>query len=260
MVGTKGELLNPPRSLPRFLAMWLATYLIPFLVTWAAAIAALFGSLAIFPPSGRYASAMVSLCLLPIGLAVGQWMLMRSYVAKPRPWSAATLVGALLAQLSAMLVPEVTQETLASLPQLSRIYDILRPIFGSEVAIDTLVMLPIALCYGAAWSIPQGLALPGLRSAKIVWMIALMLTGFAVVVMAKALSYELREAFALRRAPNLFLLAASSLLPTTLGWLMLSLVSGSIMYWSLRRGSAVGVAQVLTRCRLTPRPRSPPDR
>ena len=247
MVGTKGEILNPPRSPPRFLAMWLATYLIPFLVTWAAAIAALFGTVALYPPSGRYASAMVSLCLLPVWLAAGQWMLMRSYIARPRPWSAATLVGALLAQLSTMAVPEINQAALASLPQISRVFDILRPIFGTEIAFDTVVMLPIALCYGAAWSIPQGLAMPGLRSAKIVWMIALMLTGFAVVIMAKALSYELREAFDLRRAPDTTLLVASSLLPTALGWFVLSLVSGSIMYWALRRGSAAGLAHVFTR-------------
>ncbi len=251
MVGAKVEILDPPPSLPRFLALWLATYLVPIVVISAAQIAVLFGDLALYPVLGRYAWAMIWLYLFPIGLAVGlavgQWMLMRSYVAKPRLWSVATLAGALLAQLSTTLVPAIEPRTLGSLLQLSQFFEILRSIFGTVVATNALFTLPIASCYGAAWSIPQGLALPGPRSAKVVWIIALMLTGFVVIVMAETLTHELREAFDLRQVSNYILFTASSFLPTTLGWLMLSLVSGSIMYWSLHQGSAVEVAQVLTR-------------
>jgi hypothetical protein len=255
MVDAKVEILNPPRSLPRFLALWLATYLIPFLVISAARFAVI---LALYPSSGRYAWAMILVYLFPIGLAVGlavgQWMLMRSYVAKPRLWSVATLAGALLAQLSTTLVPAIEPRTLGLLPQLSQFLEILRSIFGTVVATSALFALPIASCYGAAWSIPQGLALPGPRSAKVVWIIALMLTGFVVIVMAETLTYELREALSVgreptgvRRPPNLIAYGASGPILLALGWLILSLVSGSIMYWVLRRYAAATTSQVLTR-------------
>jgi hypothetical protein len=38
----------------------------------------------------------------------------------------------------------------------------------------------MALCYGVAWSIPQGFALPGPRFAKLVWVAALLPTGFVI--------------------------------------------------------------------------------
>jgi hypothetical protein len=37
---------------------------------------------------------------------------------------------------------------------------------------------------------------------------------------------------------------AAYALPALLGWLIVSLVSGSLMYWNLRRSSAVGINQV----------------
>jgi hypothetical protein len=77
----------------------------------------------------------------------------------------------------------------------------------------------------------------------------MMPTAFAVVVMAKTLSRELLEAQVLDFSPPRFwiLAVARFLLPTILGWLILSLVSGSMMHWNLRRGSAAGVTRVYER-------------
>jgi hypothetical protein len=145
------------------------------------------------------------------------------------------------------MVPAAQTSSFGLLPQLFGLYEALRSILGSDVATYALIMIPIALCYGAARSIPQGIALPGSRSAKVVWMIVLMLTGFVVVVMAETFSYELREAFGLRRHANLTALLASSLVPLSFGWLILALVSGSIMYWNLWRNAEAATTQVLAR-------------
>ena len=179
MVQASVDILNRPGSLLRFLALWVASYLAPVLLTLAAVVGVLVAG------AVPNEAMIVSLCLLPAGLAFGQWVLMRRYLRKRALWSAATLAGAALGQLANLFVPEATGETLASFPQLNWVFTIVGPIFGWEIAADTMTILPVALCFGAAWSIPQGLALPGSRAAKMIWMCVMMLTAFAVVVMAK---------------------------------------------------------------------------
>jgi hypothetical protein len=249
MVEASVDIPNRPRSLPRFLALWVASYLAPVLLTLAAVVGVLVAGAARNDDPGRYAAMIVSLCLLPAGFAFGQWVLMRRYLRKRALWSAATLAGAVLGQLANLFVPEATGETLGSFPQLNWVFTIVGRILGWEIAADTMTTLPVALCFGAAWSIPQGLALPGPRAAKMMWMSVMMLTAFAVVVMIKTLSRELLEAQVLNFSPARFWIfsVARFLLPTILGWLILSLVSGSMMYWNLRRGSAAGITRVYER-------------
>jgi hypothetical protein len=43
---------------------------------------------------------------------------------------------------------------------------------------------------------------------------------------------------------DLFPLIAAHAVPALLGWLIVSFVSGSLMYWNLRRNSAAGFNQV----------------
>lgn len=172
---------------------------------------------------------------------------MRWYVPNALPWASATFAAALIAQFSSLFVPDVTADTGRQFPQLIWVVEILRPIVGWAIAFDVLTALPNALCVGIAWSVPQALAFPGPRSARAVWVIALMLTGFVVVVMVKSLSRGLLRAFFLHRVGLWMPSITSYALPVFLAWLILSLVSGTIMYWNLRRGSPAGISQVYVR-------------
>jgi hypothetical protein len=182
MVQASVEILNRPGSLPRFLALWwrpiLLLYCWPWRPSWASWLLARRAM-----TIGQYAAMIVSLCLLPAGLAFGQWVLMRRYLRKrcgrPRP------SGAVLGN-SPICCAEATGETLGSFPQLNWVFTIVGPILGGDRGRHD----DHAACgpgFGAAWSIPQGLALPGAR-AKMFWMSVMMLTAFTVVVMTKTLS------------------------------------------------------------------------
>ena len=247
MVGTNPPLPNRPRSLLRFLAAWTASYVVALLLTATAIALLLLAHIVRDPDSAATLGAFVWLSLFPAGLAFGQWLIMRRYVRNALPWASATLAAALLAQLSSMFVPEVTGDT--DWPDLIRVFEVLSPIVGMGIASDVLTVLPRALCFGAAWAIPPALVLPGSRSARILWVIALMSTGFFLVVMVKTLSRELLRAlfYSYDRTGFWIPSMTSDVLPVFLAWLILSLVSGTIMYWSLRRRPAVEIGQVYER-------------
>src|SRR5882672_18127 len=194
IVGANLSLPNRPRSLLPFLGLWVASYLAPLFLTSVAAFLVVLRAYASTPDGGQSRASIVWLCLFPIGLAFSQWLLMRRYVANPLPWTVATFGAALLGQLANRFVPEFTGDTVGNVPQLIRVFRVLEHAFGFEIAAATLTEFPPALCYGVAWALPQGLALPGLRFAKIVWIATLMPTGFVLMVMAKALSNELLDA------------------------------------------------------------------
>jgi ABC-type xylose transport system permease subunit len=101
----------------------------------------------------------------------------------------------------------------------------------------------VALCYGVAWSILQGLALPGPRFAKIAWIAALLPTGFIMVVMAKTLTSLLQQASALSPDDSWVTSLQAHYLPGIAGWVTLSLAGGAVMYWNLRRRPEAGSSQ-----------------
>jgi hypothetical protein len=249
MVDADPVLPSRPQSLRGFLAAWLATYLAPLLLTWAAVFVAVVSRLVGTPDTARHVSSILWLSMFPVGLAFSQWLLMRRCVPDARPWGIATFVAALLAQLSHLFVPVVTVDTVRAFPQLMWVTDLIISIFGLSIGFDVLAVLLIALCVGAAWSIPQALVLPGSRLARGVWSVALLLTGFLTVVMVTALSGELLRAVVFRPSAywNWIPMAASHLLPTILGWLVLALIGGLIMHWTLRRSSSAGNSQVYAR-------------
>jgi hypothetical protein len=223
IVGAHVPLPNRPRSLPRFLSLWLASYLAP----WGAAILARLTGIAHGPASVEYAETLVWFGVIPIGLAFGQWILMRRYIRNALRWAGATFVGALLAQSSRIIVGST---------------------LGWEIPPDLPTMLVWALCYGAAWSVPQGLVLPGPRSAKMVWFIALMLTGILSVLLRTNLSHVLAQGlFFAYEETGYWIGPAAGYVPPISRWLILSLVSGSTMYWSLRRDSVAGISRVYAR-------------
>lgn len=225
-----------PQSLPRFVALWMASYLAPMLATSVVGLLVLVTAYSTIPAAGKWPVAIVQLALLPTGLAFGQWLLMCRYVRRAIFWTAATTAAALLAQLSNLFVPELTGNNIGRMSQLLFwVFEILAPVIGFEIAATTLTEFPRAVCSGIAWSIPQGLALPGPRFAKIVWIAALLPTGFIMVVMTKALTNLLLQAYVL--SPSYFWFRSLQVyyLPVIAGWATLSLVGGAVMYWNLRR-------------------------
>jgi hypothetical protein len=252
IVGANVALPNRPRSLLRFLAPWLASYLVPCLVAWTVVTVVALA----FPPNSDnptlfpHVAIAVSIFLWPAGLALTQWMLMRRYLPKAHVWALAAFAGALLERVSAMFVYQAIVRTITSLPYIILILQRLQPLVGGASALDLLAFFSMALCQGAAWSVPSAFLLPGTRSTRVVWAITLTLTIFAVSMMDRSLAQELETQF-LGSYPKLeyligdrLRLAAAYALPALLGWLILSLVSGSLMYWNLRRGSAAGINQV----------------
>jgi hypothetical protein len=166
-------------------------------------------------------------------------MLMRRHLSKAHFWALATFAGALLERVSWMFMRH------GSMPPLSWIF---QPLGG--IAADVPSVFAVSLCLGAAWSVPSAFVLPGTRSARVAWVIALTLTILVVAVMEASLAQELKTQF-LGSHPELnypigdrFRLIAAHALPALLGWLIVSLVSGSLMYWNLRRDSAAGINQV----------------
>jgi hypothetical protein len=234
-----------PQSLLRFLAVWAASYVAAFLLTAVALALLLLAHIVRDADSAATAGAIMWLSVFPASLALGQWLIMRRHVRNALPWAAATLTAGLLSQLGNQLVPEVARAD--DFPGLIVIVDVLRPIVGLAIAFDVLQVLPNALCFGAAWSLPQALAFPGSWSARFVWVSALMLTSLVVVVMAKSLSRELLMAFIRYQVGFWMPTLVSHVLPAILGWVILSLVGGSIMYWSLRRGSPMAISQLYAR-------------
>lgn len=238
---------NRPRSLLPFLGLWMASYLAPLFLTSVAAFLVVLAAYASTPDGGRSRATVVWFCLLPIGLAFSQWLLMRRYVENPLPWTVATFGAALLGQLANRFVPELTGDTISNMPSLIRVFGILDRMFGFQIAAATLTEFPPALCYGVAWSLPQGLALPRPRFAKIVWIATLMPTGFFLMIVGKALSNELLGASVDFSYRFWSLTAGAYVLPVLASWGTLSLVSGSLMYWNLRRRPAIGDGQVYAR-------------
>jgi hypothetical protein len=247
IVGANTSLPNRPRSLLPFLGLWVASYLAPLFLTSVAAFLVVLTAYGSTPDGGQSRAAVVWLCLFPSGLAFSQWLLARRYMENPLPWTVATFGAALLGQLANRFVPELTGDTIGNMPQLIWVFGILDRAFGFQIAAATLTEFPPALCYGVAWSLPQGLALPRPRSAKIVWIATLMPTGFVLMVMAKALSNELLDASFDYGYRFWFSTALAYVLPGLTSWATLSLVSGSLMYWNLRRSSDAGDVQVYAR-------------
>jgi hypothetical protein len=247
LVGANLSLPNRPRSPLPFLGLWLASCLAPHFLTTVAALLVVLAAYASTPDGGQSWASIVWLCLFPIGLAFSQWLLMRRYVANPLPWTVATFGAALLGQLANRFVPEFTGDTIGNVPQLIWVFGILDRAFGFAIAAATLTGFPPALCYGLAWSLPQGLALPGARFAKIVWIATLMPTGFVLMVIAKAMSNELLDASVEYVFHYWFSTVGAYVLPVLASWATLSLVSGSLMYWNLRRRLDAGDGQVYAR-------------
>jgi hypothetical protein len=247
MVGTNPPLPNRPRSLLRFLAAWMASYVVALLLTATAIAFLLLAHIARATDSATILRAFAWLSLFPAGIAFGQWLLVRRYIRNALRWASAIYVAALLAQLSNMFVPDVTGET--DWPGLFWVFEALSPIVAIGIAADVLIALPRALCFGAAWAIPPALAFPGSRATRIVWAVALMSTGFLLVVMVKTLSRELLTVLLhqYERTGVWVPSITSSVLPVFLAWLILALVSGAIMYWSLRHRPAVEIGQVYAR-------------
>ena len=91
------------------------------------------------------------------------------------------------------------------------------------------------------------LALPRPRFARMVWIATLMPTGFVLMIMGKALSNELLDASVDFSYRFWSLTAGAYVLPVLASWATLSLVSGSLMYWNLRRRPVTGDGQVYAR-------------
>jgi hypothetical protein len=164
-------------------------------------------------------------------------------------WALATLVAAVLERASAMFLGQAIVETMVSHPYAISILQLLRPVFGGASVPDLLVLLSVTLCQGAALSIPPGFVLPGTRSARALWVIALTLTTFVAAMIVRSVLLELRTQ-SLPSHPklmNYLRLMTAYTLPDLLGWFVVSLVSGSLMHWNLRRSSAAGIGQVYAR-------------
>jgi hypothetical protein len=206
------------------------------------------------PALAPYATRIIWLALWPLGLAVGQWILVRRYLPEAPLWALATFVGASLERMSAIFLHQAIIAMIVSLPQTISILQLLRPMFGGANVPDVLALVLVALCQGAALSVPSGFVLPGTKSTRVFWVIALMLTTFVVVVIVGSLLHELERQL-LGSYPKLeyypidyqLRLIAAYALPALLGWLVVSLVSGSLMYWNLRRSSAAVAGQVYAR-------------
>lgn len=87
MVGTTLALPKRPQSFWRFLAPWLASYLGPCLVVSTVASVVFWATVWIDPTFAPHARQIIWLSLWPLGLAGGQWMLMRRYLPKAHTWA-----------------------------------------------------------------------------------------------------------------------------------------------------------------------------
>jgi hypothetical protein len=247
MVGANLALPNRPRSLWRFLALWLASYLAPVVVaSMLAALIVVAGRITSLVIA-RYGVFCIWLVLLPAGGACGQWMWARAYLPNALRWTTAIFTAALLGQISVMFVPEATAKAIATVSPLSWLFRFLRATLGGTTAADALTVLPIAICFGVAWAIPPALVIPGARSVRVAWAMAHMVIGAIVVVGAKTLPEQFLLGLFSYPVTSAIALVAVYGLPVLLGWITLSLVGGSIMYWSLRRGSSVAISQVYAR-------------
>jgi hypothetical protein len=191
------SLPNRPRSLVPFLALWMVSYLAPCLAAWTVVTVV---GLAYSPNDDNpklfpHVARAVWIVLWPAGLALGQWMLMRRYLPRVHFWALATFAGALLERVTWMFMPHASAKTIGSMPPLSWIFQLLQSMFGGEIAPDALTVFAIALCLGAAWSVPSAFALPGTRSARVAWVVALTLTILVVSVIGASLAQELETQF-----------------------------------------------------------------
>jgi hypothetical protein len=164
MGGADVALPNRPRLLLRFLARWSASYLAPCLVAW---IVIMVVGMA-YPPNNDnptllpYVATAVWIFVWPLGLALGQWMLMRRHIPKAHFWALAIFAGALFERVSGMFMPHAGVRTIGLMPPLSWMFQLLRSMFGGGISADVLTMrwLPHVLESAAQFGCKDQ---PGLR-------------------------------------------------------------------------------------------------
>jgi hypothetical protein len=247
MVTTVVQLPERLRFLPLFLALWVLSYLGPHLL---AAVADMFlqvvrivGS----PTASDIGMWVVWVGLLPVAYAWAQWLLMRRCLSPAIPWALAVFVGTLLARLGWALLGDLDPNLLFRHPLLMDVFMALTSVVGATFSTTALMVLPTALCFGVATSVPQALVLPASKLWRALWIAVVLPTEFASTVLGVGLYRSFQLMYDPLSGGVWGMLIVLNFVPRISGWLLTAVVSGVLMHVILRRSSGRVGEQLYTR-------------